>query len=72
VDGTTWPRLDPSLGPGARLLSLRAGGRSTPITDARLAAKHQCDFWDSLFGPEQAARSEVASLGAMVGETRSP
>jgi hypothetical protein len=32
VDGTAWPRLDASLGPKAQLLSLRAGGRSTPIT----------------------------------------
>jgi para-nitrobenzyl esterase len=72
VDGTTWPRLDPSLGPRARLLSLRAGGRSTPITDARLSAQHQCDFWDPLFAPEQAARSEMASSRAMTGETRSP
>jgi carboxylesterase type B len=28
--------------------SLRAGGQSRPITDARLAAEHQCGFWDSL------------------------
>ena len=53
--GTAWPRLDASLGPKAQLLSLRAGGRSTLITDARLSAQYQCDFWDSLFAPEQAA-----------------
>jgi len=60
VGGTAWPRLDTSLGPKARLLSLRAGGRSTPITDARLSAQHQCDFWDALFAPEQAARPDAA------------
>jgi carboxylesterase type B len=27
--------------------SLRAGGRSRPITDAVVAAEHQCAFWDS-------------------------
>jgi hypothetical protein len=59
VDGTAWPRLDASLGPRARLLSLRAGGRSTPITDARLSAQHQCDFWDALFAPEQTARRDT-------------
>jgi carboxylesterase type B len=59
VDGTAWPRLVASLGPRARLLSLRAGGRSTPITDARLSAQHQCDFWDSLFAPQQAARRDT-------------
>jgi para-nitrobenzyl esterase len=59
VDGTAWPRLDASLGPKAQPLSLRAGGRSTPITDARLSAQHQCDFWDSLFAPEQAARRDA-------------
>ena len=52
VGGTAWPRLDASLRPRAQLLSLRAGRRSTPITDARLSAQHQCDFWDSLFAPE--------------------
>jgi carboxylesterase type B len=60
VGGTAWPRLVASLGPRARLLSLRAGGRSTPITDARLSAQHQCDFWDALFAPEQAARPDAA------------
>ena len=59
VKATAWPRLDASLGPRAQLLSLRAGGRSTPITDARLSAQHQCDFWDSLFAPEQAARGDA-------------
>jgi len=59
VDGTAWPRLVASLGPRARLLSLRAGGRSTPITDARLSAQHQCQFWDSLFAPQQAARRDA-------------
>jgi carboxylesterase type B len=60
VGGTAWPRLVASLGPRARLLSLRAGGRSTPVTDAGLSAQHQCGFWDSLFAPEQAARPDAA------------
>jgi carboxylesterase type B len=60
VRGTSWPRLDASLGPKARLLSLRAGGRSTSISDARLSAQHHCDFWDALFAPEQAARPDSA------------
>jgi carboxylesterase type B len=38
----SWPGY-----PGAAL-SLRAGGRSTLITDARYAAEHRCDFWDAL------------------------
>jgi carboxylesterase type B len=59
VQGTAWPRLMASLGPKAQLLSLRAGGRSTPITDARLSAQHQCTFWDALFAPEQAARPDA-------------
>jgi len=60
VAGTAWPRLVASLGPKAQLLSLRAGGRSTPITDARLSAQHQCGFWDSLFAPQQAAHPDTA------------
>jgi carboxylesterase type B len=60
VGGTAWPRLVASAGPSARLLSLRAGGQSTPITDARLSAQHQCGFWDALFGPEQAARADAS------------
>jgi para-nitrobenzyl esterase len=60
VGGTAWPRLDVSLGPKAQLLSLRAGGHSTPITDARLSAQHQCEFWDSLFAPQQAAHPDTA------------
>jgi para-nitrobenzyl esterase len=60
ASGTAWPRLRPSRGTNAQLLSLRAGGRSTPITDARLSAQHQCDFWDSLFAPQQAARPDAS------------
>jgi carboxylesterase type B len=60
VGGTAWPRLDVSLGPKAQLLSLRAGGHSIPITDARLSAQHQCEFWDSLFAPQQAAHPDTA------------
>ena len=48
---------DPPGGRAARLaairggggaLAWRAGGRSEVITDAQLAAGHQCDFWDPL------------------------
>ena len=39
-----WPRY----GPAGRLLSLRAGGHSTAISDATYVTEHQCDFWDSL------------------------
>ncbi|HEX6468772.1 MAG TPA: carboxylesterase family protein [Streptosporangiaceae bacterium] len=39
-----WARYDRT----GRVLSLRAGGRSTLISDARLAAEHQCAFWDAL------------------------
>ena len=67
--GTAWPRLVASLGPRARLLSLRAGGRSTPITDARLSAQHQCDFWDSLFAPQRSGRPG-ASLRSTAGSVR--
>ena len=59
VEATAWPELVASLGPRAQLLSLRAGGRSTPITDARLSAQHPCGFWDSLFAPQQAARPDA-------------
>lgn len=39
-----WPRYN---APGHPVLSLRAGGRSVPITDRQLAAEHQCAFWDA-------------------------
>jgi para-nitrobenzyl esterase len=32
----------------AQVLSLRAGGQSTLISDATYVAEHQCGFWDSL------------------------
>jgi para-nitrobenzyl esterase len=48
VGDTHWPRLQPDAGPDAELLSLRAGGQSTPISDATLAAQHKCAFWNSL------------------------
>jgi carboxylesterase type B len=39
-----WPRYDTT-----RLwLSLRTGGRSAVISDARYSAEHHCGFWDSL------------------------
>jgi hypothetical protein len=69
VDGTAWPQLVASLGSRAQLLSLRAGGRSIPITDARLSAQHQCGFWDSLFAPQQSARPG-ASSGTKPGSVR--
>jgi len=37
-----WSRYDRTR----QVLSLRAGGRSALISDARLATEHQCDFWD--------------------------
>jgi para-nitrobenzyl esterase len=42
-----WSRYDAD----GRTLALRAGGRSELITDAQLAAEHQCDFWDTLPAP---------------------
>jgi para-nitrobenzyl esterase len=39
-----WPRYEE----GGNALAWRAGRRSEVITDAQLAAGHQCDFWDSL------------------------
>ncbi|RMI36711.1 carboxylesterase [Actinomadura harenae] len=36
----------PALASGA-MLSLRPGGRSTPISLAEYRAQHQCDFWDA-------------------------
>jgi len=43
--GAHWPRLQPQRGADAQLMSLRAGGRSTPITDGTLFAQHQCSVW---------------------------
>ncbi|HEY0360512.1 MAG TPA: carboxylesterase family protein [Mycobacteriales bacterium] len=40
----SWPRHD---GAGT-VLSLRAGGHSTVLPDATLAAQHRCGFWDAL------------------------
>jgi carboxylesterase type B len=42
-----WPRYDRHQ----QVLSLRAGGGTRVISDARLAAEHQCAFWDSLQTP---------------------
>ena len=39
-----WPAFDRSN----RILSLRAGGKSTTITAAAYSAEHQCRFWNSL------------------------
>ncbi len=49
ADGTPWPRLRPSPADKGRLLSLRAGGHSTSITDGTLSVQHQCDFWATVF-----------------------
>jgi carboxylesterase type B len=52
-----WRRYDRTK----QVLSLRAGGHSTLIPDAQLAAEHQCDFWDrtrtTAQGASEAARS---------------
>ncbi|MDL4772990.1 carboxylesterase/lipase family protein [Actinomadura xylanilytica] len=37
-----WPAL-----PSGAMLSLRPGGKSTPISLADYRAQHQCDFWDA-------------------------
>jgi carboxylesterase type B len=42
ASSAAWARYDRTM----RTLSLRAGGRSALISDARLAAEHQCAFWD--------------------------
>jgi para-nitrobenzyl esterase len=42
-----WPAYNR---PPHLVLSLRAGGASVTISDAELAAEHQCSFWDSLTG----------------------
>ena len=39
-----WPRHNDS----GQVLSLRAGGRTTVISDAAYAAEHKCGFWDTL------------------------
>lgn len=44
VDGVRWPRFRD----GGQVLSLRAGGRSTLITDAQRAAQHRCGFWSTV------------------------
>lgn len=42
-----WPRY---RSPDYLTLSLRAGGASTTIPDEKLAAEHQCGFWDAVPG----------------------
>ena len=39
-----WPRFDRT----DRVMSLRAGGTSTVITDRKVATQHQCDLWNGL------------------------
>ena len=43
VFSAPWPRYDRTR----QTLSLRAGGRSAPISDARLASEHHCDLWEA-------------------------
>lgn len=38
-----WPRYDDD----GQVLSLRAGGQTSVISDATFVAEHQCGFWDS-------------------------
>ncbi len=40
----TWPGYNATH----RIMSLRAGGRSTTISEATYRGEHQCDFWESL------------------------
>jgi hypothetical protein len=40
----------PSYNRTGLTLSLRAGGRSTLLTDAQYVAEHRCDFWAELRG----------------------
>jgi carboxylesterase type B len=44
---TPWP----SYGRTGLTLSLRAGGRSTLLSDAAYAAEHKCAFWESIRPP---------------------
>jgi carboxylesterase type B len=41
---TRWPLYKPF----GQVLSLRAGGKTTAISDAEYVAEHQCGFWDTL------------------------
>jgi carboxylesterase type B len=54
-----WSRYDRAR----QTLSLRAGGKSALISDAELAAEHQCDFWDSV-APQPAHAELTPLLGA--------
>jgi len=60
--GAWWPRLKPDQGDQARLMSLRAGGRSTSITNANLSRQHQCTFWNALLG-SSARAVQIPQLG---------
>lgn len=40
----SWPRHDAA----GRVRSRRAGGHSTVLADATLAAQHRCGFWDAV------------------------
>jgi para-nitrobenzyl esterase len=46
-DSARWP----SFNTGNHVLSLRAGGHSTPIPDSQITAEHQCAFWSSIPSP---------------------
>jgi para-nitrobenzyl esterase len=57
ASSATWSRYD-HVG---QVLSLRAGGRSTLISDARLAAEHQCAFWDQRSSAEQSGLGKASA-----------
>ncbi|GAA3620761.1 carboxylesterase family protein [Nonomuraea rosea] len=42
-DAAGWPDVNRT----SRIMSLRAGGRSTPVPSATMAAEHNCDLWDA-------------------------
>lgn len=60
--GAPWPQLRASLGGQANVMSLRAGGRSTGITDAALSRQHQCAFWNSLFSTSFRTSRQVVPI----------
>jgi para-nitrobenzyl esterase len=51
-DQPAWPRYNQHghtyLDRHGKILSLRAGGRSTAVNDATYAAEHQCRFWSTM------------------------
>jgi hypothetical protein len=41
-----WPRFDPNTGPSE--MSLQPAGDSEVVTEAEVAAQHNCAFWDTI------------------------